>query len=70
MLAPTSRHQQAACGEAGQPDAMAFGGDFGSTFGRKEFPMNASTCVFWCAVALGALVKGSPIESVSTFLLD
>ena len=24
-----------------------------------------SACIFWCAVALGALAKGSPIESVS-----
>lgn len=23
-----------------------------------------STCVFWCAVAIGSLVKGRPIESV------
>ena len=30
----------------------------------SELPMDPSTCVFWCAVALGALVKGRPIESV------
>lgn len=26
----------------------------------------SSGCTFWCAVALGALARGSPIESVST----
>lgn len=26
---------------------------------------DSSGCIFWCAVALGALAKGSPIESVS-----
>lgn len=72
MLAPASR-QQAALGigsdEVAQPDATAMGGGFGSTFGGKEPPMNPSTCIFWCAVALGALVKGAPIESVS-YLVD
>ena len=27
--------------------------------------IDPSACVFWCAVALGAIVKGSPVESVS-----
>lgn len=27
--------------------------------------VDASTCMFWCAVALGALVQGRPTESVS-----
>eukprot|EP00752_Nemacystus_decipiens_P005055 g4590.t1 len=29
--------------------------------------MDCSGCIFWCAVALGALVRGSPIESVSRY---
>ena len=29
-----------------------------------QLPKDLSTCIFWCAVALGALVKGNPIESV------
>lgn len=40
--------------------------------GRREarcvdssIPMDASTCMFWCAVALGGLVQGQPTESVS-----
>ena len=27
-----------------------------------------STCMFWCAVAMGAILKGSPVHSVSTSL--
>ena len=34
------------------------------SLGGKQLPMDPSTCIFWCAVALGALVKGNPIESV------
>ena len=33
--------------------------------GSKPSGVNSSTCVFWSAVALGSLVRGSPIESVS-----
>lgn len=29
-----------------------------------ELPVDPSTCVFWCAVALGSLMKGRPIKSV------
>ena len=64
MLAPASRRQAAfgiGGGGAGQPSAVAIGNAFG---GGKELPMDPSTCMFWCAVALGALVKGSPVESV------
>lgn len=39
------------------PQAMRGGG------GR--LPMDPSACIFWCAVALGGLVKGQPIETVS-----
>ena len=28
-----------------------------------------STCMFWCAVAMGAILKGSPVHSVSTGVL-
>lgn len=30
----------------------------------SELPTEPSTCIFWCAVALGALVQGNPVESV------
>lgn len=32
--------------------------------GIDQLPKDPSFCTFWCAVALGALAKGSPIESV------
>ena len=28
-------------------------------------PRNASTCLLWCAIALGALVRGCPLTNVS-----
>eukprot|EP00752_Nemacystus_decipiens_P005048 g4584.t1 len=34
---------------------------------RGELPVSPSTCVFWCAVALGALVRGNPVESVACY---
>lgn len=33
-----------------------------------RFPMEPSTCIFWCAVAIGALAQGRPVASVSHFL--
>lgn len=30
----------------------------------EDLPEDLSTCVFWSAVGLGAIVKGNPIESV------
>lgn len=35
-----------------------------------QLPEDLSTCVFWCAVGLGALVKGNPIESVRLSILS
>lgn len=34
-----------------------------------QFPADPSFCTFWSAVAIGALVKGSPIESVRGVIL-
>lgn len=31
----------------------------------RERTVDPSACTFWCAVAIGALVKGCPVESVS-----
>ena len=66
MVAPASRQHSAFggggdSGTAGRMDAIVRNG---------ELPVGPSTCVFWCAVALGALVRGSPIESVSWMLYD
>ncbi|CAM9144154.1 unnamed protein product [Ectocarpus sp. 8 AP-2014] len=51
------------CVEAEAFDAIATGGNLITALGGKQLPMDPSTCIFWCAVALGALVKGCPIES-------
>lgn len=32
--------------------------------GGRNLPSDASTCLLWCAVALGALVRGSPLTTV------
>ncbi|CAB1108560.1 unnamed protein product [Ectocarpus sp. CCAP 1310/34] len=51
-------------GDQGRFDAMAQGADWSSKVSEgHQIPMNPSSCTFWCAIALGALVKGRPIES-------
>lgn len=35
----------------------------------QKIAMNASKCMFWCAVALGGLAQGRPIALVSSALL-
>lgn len=35
-----------------------------------DTPMNPSACIFWCAVALGALIRGSPIHAVSRLFVE
>lgn len=45
----------------------AIGTDGGG--GDSALTFDSSTCMFWCAVALGMLVQGRSIESVSRDLL-
>ncbi|CAM9440163.1 unnamed protein product, partial [Ectocarpus fasciculatus] len=47
------------------PDQGQFGvfTDDGFTTG-SQLLTGPSACTFWCAVGVGALVKGSPVESV------
>ncbi|CAN0429500.1 unnamed protein product, partial [Hapterophycus canaliculatus] len=52
-------------GEEGQSSALEVRGTSGNISGMKQLPMDPSFCTFWCAVAVGALAKGSPVESVS-----
>lgn len=64
MLPPATLQQSAPkydCAEAGKFDATAKGS---STLGSDNHATDPSTCTFWSAVAMGALVKGGPIESV------
>ncbi|CAM9491799.1 unnamed protein product [Ectocarpus sp. 4 AP-2014] len=71
MLPPTSSQQLVFgddCGEGGHYfEAVARGGDLSKTSAGNQLPMDPSACTFWCAVALGALAKGSPIESVTSY---
>ncbi|CAM9385332.1 unnamed protein product [Ectocarpus sp. 8 AP-2014] len=71
MLPPASSQQSVFgddCGEGGHYfEAVLAGGDLSKTSARNQLPMDPSACTFWCAVALGALVKGSPIESVTSY---
>eukprot|EP00752_Nemacystus_decipiens_P010138 g9034.t1 len=55
------------CAETEAFDAMARAGNLITAFGANQPTMSPSTCIFWCAVALGALVKGYPIESVASY---
>lgn len=68
MLSSGSRQQEAVWDgnyETEQYGGCGMGEGFGHTHRGGGLRMDPSTCVFWSAVALGALVKGSPIESVS-----
>ncbi|CAN0386291.1 unnamed protein product [Ectocarpus sp. 12 AP-2014] len=71
MLPPTSSQQSVFgddCDERGHYfEAVAPGGDLSKISARNQLPMDPSACTFWCSVALGALVKGSPIESVTSY---
>lgn len=72
MLSCTTRAVAARqdCGEEDSSGAIVAGFDFGLAFagGDLLLPMEPSTCAFWCAVAIGALVKGPATESVSALL--
>ncbi len=35
--------------------------------GGRELPRDASTCLLWCAIALGALVRGCPLTQVGGY---
>ncbi|CAM9742317.1 unnamed protein product [Ectocarpus sp. 6 AP-2014] len=72
IMLPRASSQQSVfgddCDEGGHYfEAVAPGGDLSKTLARNQLPMDPSACTFWCAVALGALVKGSPIESVTSY---
>ncbi|CAM9574729.1 unnamed protein product [Ectocarpus fasciculatus] len=55
------------CDDEGPFDAIARGADWSKASECNQLPMDPSTCTFWCAIALGALAKGSPVESVSKY---
>ncbi|CAM9567130.1 unnamed protein product, partial [Hapterophycus canaliculatus] len=53
--------------EGGQYDALEVGGTSSNVWGVNQPPKDPSICTFWCAVAVGALAKGGPIESVERY---
>ena len=36
--------------------------------GPRVIPLDSSTCMLWCAIALGALVRGQPLAHVGAFV--
>ncbi|CAM9689569.1 unnamed protein product [Ectocarpus sp. 6 AP-2014] len=55
------------CDDEGHFHGIESGAEWITTSERNQLPMDPSTCTFWCAIALGALAKGSPVGSVSKY---
>ncbi|CAN0196743.1 unnamed protein product, partial [Ectocarpus sp. 13 AM-2016] len=55
------------CDEEALFDAIARGADLIKASEGHQFPMNPRSCTFWCAIALGALAKGSSFQSVAKY---
>lgn len=69
MASPATRQSSGSMyhmDERYQVDTIAAKDGLRNASGGKILPMDPSTCIFWCAVAVGALVKGSPVELVRT----
>lgn len=71
IMVPAYPRREAGFGtDCGGGEEQSNKSEFGSTFsynsGTSQLPKDPSFCTFWCAVAMGALAKGSPIESVSS----
>lgn len=56
------------CDEAEELDPIADAGDSRNALLGRRLLADPLTCVFWCAVALGALVKGRSVKSVSAVI--
>ncbi|CAB1109300.1 unnamed protein product [Ectocarpus sp. CCAP 1310/34] len=67
MARSTAQHQPGA--RHNSPEQSQFGDTFtedGITPGNQLLT-GPSCCTFWCAVGMGALAKGSPVESVANY---
>lgn len=51
-------------------DATSFGSELDCKSGviGRHLPVDPASCTFWCSVAMGALVKGCPVDSVATYV--
>ncbi|CAM9545027.1 unnamed protein product, partial [Hapterophycus canaliculatus] len=72
MMVPALARREPDCGtncfdKEGQVGGLKGRGTFGHASGIDPLPKDPSVCTFWCAVALGALAKGSPVESVASY---
>ncbi|CAN0124670.1 unnamed protein product [Ectocarpus sp. 6 AP-2014] len=69
MMSPTRQQSIATrdCDVENKFDKIVSEDKVGNTWERDDLPANPSTCTFWCAVAIGALVEGHPIESVAHY---
>ncbi|CAN0213817.1 unnamed protein product [Scytosiphon promiscuus] len=54
-------------GEGEHFSALEIGGSFGDVLDTTQLRKDPALCTFWCAIAAGALAKGSPIESVERY---
>ena len=52
-------------GSSDATDDSAWSSALGAESGSGVLPRDPSTCVLWCAIALGALVRGVPLDHVS-----
>ncbi|CAN0499347.1 unnamed protein product, partial [Ectocarpus sp. 8 AP-2014] len=69
MISPTRQQSIATrnCDVENEFDTIVSEDNVGNTWKRDDLPANPSTCTFWCAVAIGALAEGHPIESVAHY---
>eukprot|EP00752_Nemacystus_decipiens_P005061 g4595.t1 len=67
MLSSKAAAARKDCGEEDDSGTIEGGLDPGWALAGGNLPIDPSTCAFWCAVAMGALVKGRAIESVSHY---
>ncbi|CAN0090205.1 unnamed protein product [Ectocarpus sp. 4 AP-2014] len=67
MTSPASLQQSAVGGACGEVGSMVRAPCGNKASEEPQLPMDPSTCTFWCAIALGALAKGCPVESVAKY---
>lgn len=59
---------QQAVGESKNASDGGWGTALAAEAGPAKMPRDASTCILWCSIALGALVRGCPVDHVGFFL--
>ncbi|CBJ28453.1 hypothetical protein Esi_0106_0024 [Ectocarpus siliculosus] len=67
MVSPTLSQKPVFWRDCDEDDVLAREGDFRMPSAENQLDAGSSTCTFWCAVALGALVKGGPVTSVARY---